>query len=226
MTSPGFSAVVSIYSSPLHYATVFGSSWGSERQALPALPIRNGGGNGGGACPTCDLSCDSTCHRTCTACTGRTYRIPCCGPGYGCSNGTCICSPPKTPCGNVCADLSSDPSNCDQCGNACPTGSTCQLGGCYPTPPVCGPCTNGFIECCSFASPDQRECSLTPCCQRFNGPCTGAGGPDKCITAGGTAQCCHSNWLYGWYPWITVCGEFTATGTATQVTKGCNGPCW
>ena len=190
--------------------------------------MRNGGGNGdGGFCtPVCG-GCDSSCLKSCTnPCSGRTFSRSCCPTGFSCDNGHCVCPPPKTICGGVCTDTSTDPNNCGWCGNQCAAGQTCQQGGCYPTPPVCGPCTNGFIECCSLASPDQRECGLTPCCQTFNGPCTGAGGPDRCVTAGGTTQCCHSNWLYGWFPSITVCGEMTPTGPLTHVTKGCDGPCW
>jgi hypothetical protein len=55
---------------------------------------------------------------------------------------------------------------------------------------------------------------------RCEGPCTGAGGSAKTITAFGVTQRCHSNWFYGWYPWIE---RNNSTGAVTQ---GCSGPCW
>lgn len=76
---------------------------------------------------------------------------------------------------------------------------------------------------------DYGDCCCTPvikcvqghtrCCTTTNGPCTGAGGPDKCITVGGLTQCCHSNWLYGWWPWVTICDDGTRN-------SGCSGPCY
>jgi len=229
MNTPGFNAEASLSLSLQPYSTLSSQALGSLHLALPAL--RNGGGNGGPppprcttTCGRCDANCGKVCTVKCTDGTTTSFSRSCCGTGFTCEGGACICS--GTVCGGACVDTSTDPSNCGQCGNACPTGATCQQGGCFPTPPVCGPCTNGFIECCSLVSPDQRECGLSTCCQTFTGPCTGAGGSDQCVRAGGTTQCCHSNWLWGWSPWITVCGEFTATGTAVQVTQGCNGPCW
>jgi hypothetical protein len=165
MATPGFSAAASIYVPSLYYVTVFGSSLGSPQLTLPALPIGNGGGNGGHCEP--DIGpCGSDCMRTITPCVGRPFKARCCGPGYQCQNGSCVCPAPNTDCGDVCADLSSNANNCGQCGNICPTGTTCQQGGCYPQPTECGACTpgpNSTQTCCTLVSPDERQCGISPC---------------------------------------------------------------
>lgn len=112
----------------------------------------------------------------------------------------------------------------------CPPASavTCQsqpypwCGQSAPTVLSC-PCPNGQV-CASRCNGDL--CSVDwycqnppPVCQTVNGSCTGANGSDQCVTAGGVTQCCHSNWLYGWQPWINVCN-----GSATS--QGCSGPCY
>lgn len=166
MSAPGLNAQASLYRSLQHYTTTtLMPAVGSGQFAMPALPIRNGGGNGG--CHVDCTSCDATCHRTCTnSCTGRPVTSFCCGPGYSCQNGTCVCPVPKTACGGVCVDTSSDPANCGSCGNACAPGQTCQQGGCYPTPLECGACSpapNSVQECCQQVSPDQIQCGIAPC---------------------------------------------------------------
>jgi len=270
MAAPGFSAQASLYNSIHYYATVLAHGVDFSNSAVPSLPIRNGGGNGG--CHVDCTPCDASCRKTCTnSCTGRSVTSSCCSSGFSCQNGTCVCPAPKTVCGSVCTNLASDPSNCGGCGHTCPAGSTCQQGTCFPTPPVCT-CSHGTQTCCSMVSPDQRQCGVRSCspgcdpalqpypwcgqsspnvvqcdcpagevcgpkcagglcsvdwycqpapptCKTTTGRCTGAGGADQCIIAGGVTQCCHSNWLYGWFPWITVCSDGT-------VTQGCNGPCW
>lgn len=237
MATPGFSAVYSIYSSLSYSDAVFGGSSGLAQSAdvLLALPrggVRNGGGNGGGngGCHVACTSCDANCRRTCTnSCTGRSITSSCCLSGFSCQSGKCICASPKTTCGGICTDTTTDPSNCGQCGVVCPPGGTCQQGECFPKPMHCGPCTpgpsGGTQTCCQQVSPDQNLCGVSSCqlppptCQTFNGMCTGAGGADQCVSAGGITQCCHSNWFYGWWPWIRICSD----GSFTQ---GCSGPCW
>ena len=277
MAIPGFTAVSSLHDLSAHYASLFGFDTGlALTRAVPTLPrqgIRNGGGNGGnGGCQITCTKCDTNCRRSCTnSCTGRTVTSSCCPLGFSCQSGTCVCPPPKSDCGGVCTDTSSDSSNCGTCGTQCGPGQTCQQGGCFPQPMECS-CSGTEQTCCQMVSPDQRECQIPrscspscaaasqpfpwcgqssptvvecdcpagqtcgprcsgglcsvdwfcqpapPTCQTFTGSCTGAGGSDQCVSAGGTTKCCHSNWFYGWQPWIRVCSDGT-------VTSGCNGPC-
>jgi hypothetical protein len=51
-----------------------------------------------------------------------------------------VCQPPTTLCGNVCANLNSDPRNCGGCGKACDAGQRCSAG-------TCG-CPAGTTLCC------------------------------------------------------------------------------
>jgi hypothetical protein len=270
-----FRAEFSLYASSVGYATT--TRVGSTGRSAPPYAtrgLRNGGGNGGG-CRTHCTPCDSNCERTCTnSCTGESNTIPCCGSGFACQAGKCVCPSPRTICGGLCTDTQSDPNHCGQCGTVCPSGTTCQQGDCYPKPMQCGACSpapNSVQTCCQQVSPDQNLCGITACapgcgtqpypwcgqssptviscpcptgqecrsrcqgelcsvdwfcqpplpvCETINGACTGAGGADQCITAGGVTQCCHSNWLYGWYPWIIVCSDGTVGG------QGCSGPCY
>src|SRR5690242_16945169 len=112
MSTPGFSAIHSLDLSAAHRAVVFGfdSAKGQAAPIMPARPLRgigNGGGDGGGngGCHIDCTPCDSTCRRTCTnSCTGRSVKSSCCGPGFTCQNGACVCPSPKTVCGGSCTD--------------------------------------------------------------------------------------------------------------------------
>lgn len=81
--------------------------------------------------------------RHCGAC-GRA-----CAPDQRCKNGSCLCPPGTTRCGDECVDLESDPVHCGACGNGCPGpssgsgrgGPTCVSGECRY---VCFP---GFADC-------------------------------------------------------------------------------
>lgn len=86
-------------------------------------------------------------------------------------------------------------------------------GECLASPPC-----SDEDDCCCDPSPYCVH-SHTRCCTTYSGACTGAGGSDQCITAAGVTQCCHSNWLYGWWPWVTTCDDGTRNA-------GCSGPCW
>lgn len=74
--------------------------------------------------------------------------LPCCD-GFACSNGTCksVCAAGEVLCpdGNRCSDLTSDPTNCGACGNACSTGpnanARCAAGACGFT------CAAGWADC-------------------------------------------------------------------------------
>ena len=230
MTMPGFSAAESIYDPHAYYTDIF-SFGDSARLATvqPTLPL--GGLNRGDRCSIDCTPCDVNCHHTCTnSCSGRSIHSSCCTGGSTCYDGRCICPSPRTKCGASCTDTTSDPNNCGQCSIVCPPGGSCQQGECFPKPMSCGPCTpdgqgSGTQTCCQQVSLDQNLCGVDTCqpppptCQTFNGFCTGANGPEKCISAAGRTQCCHSNLFYGWFPWIRTCSDGT-------VTQGCNGPCW
>src|SRR5882757_11024105 len=75
-----------------------------------------------------------------------------------------------------------------------------------------------FGDCCCDEVTIPGPCH-NQCCTTFSGQCTGAGGAEQCIVAGGTVLCCHSNWLYGWWPEVTVCNDGTSS-------VGCHGPCY
>jgi hypothetical protein len=94
-----------------------------------------------------------------------------CATGYACSNGTCqvSCGSGLATCGTdagadggapYCANLSSDPNNCNACGNICPSGSVCNNGTCGLT------CETGFTKClendagsiCSDITSDLANC--------------------------------------------------------------------
>jgi hypothetical protein len=73
----------------------------------------------------------------------------------------------------------------------------------------------------SFLTQPFSVTAVTPrTCFSTNGPCTGAGGSDQCKTLNGVTQCCHSNWLWGWFPWIRGCSD------GTIAAQGCGGPCY
>ena len=237
MSLPGFAAECSLFRTHQHYrmgaivavlgdagkvvpkqttdcVSGYGTPQGARLQPTlsPRLP-RNGGGNGG--CQIDCTACDRNCRKTCTnSCTGRSVTLSCCTLGFSCQNGRCVCPSPKTLCGSVCTDTSSDPNNCSQCGVQCRNGQTCQQGGCFPTPPVCGPCQNGFMTCCSFVSPDQRQCGVSACCASgevsCNGTCCATGqicctvdGNKRCVTPGSPRD--GFSWCGQSYPTVIEC---------------------
>jgi hypothetical protein len=81
-------------------------------------------------------------------------------------------------------------------------------------------CAERFLTQQLSVKPDPTS---TAVCFQTNGPCTGASigsAQDQCITIAGHTQCCHPNWLYGWYPWIKTCSDGTFQGSS------CSGPCY
>jgi hypothetical protein len=130
--------VASLYRSGTPYATVFNLGLSSPQLAVPALPI-SGGGGGGSKCPTLG-TCDANCVRTVTPCVGKPYPASCCGTGFSCAGGTCVCPAPNTACGTVCTNTQTDPNNCGTCGNNC-NGGTCVAGKCdCSSAPGLSPC--------------------------------------------------------------------------------------
>jgi hypothetical protein len=188
--------------------------------------------NGTCVCPSPKTACGGFCTDTSSDSNNCGQCGKMCPSGTTCQQGDCYPKPMN--CGactsgptstQTCCQLVSPDQN--QCGIApCPAGCGSQpfpwCGQSAPTVISC-PCPTGFEcgpkcqgELCSvdwFCQPPP------PTCQTTTGSCTGAGGADQCVTAGGTTKCCHSNWFYGWQPWVRVCSDGT-------VTSGCNGPCW
>jgi hypothetical protein len=122
---PGFYAAASVSRSPQHYATVSRPGATLSPALIAALPIGNGGGP---SCPTF-TPCDSNCMRTVHPCQGGSFSESCCGQGFRCESGTCVCPPPNTNCGTSCSNTQTDAGNCGSCGNNC-NGGTCVAGKC------------------------------------------------------------------------------------------------
>lgn len=62
--------------------------------------------------------------------TGSEVCDPACGENEVCADGVCRCAPGLIDCGSVCADASSDESNCGGCDETCNGGETCVSGQC------------------------------------------------------------------------------------------------
>jgi hypothetical protein len=184
MSMPGFSAEASLLPS-MGNMEVVALLYRSAPQSI--VPARTFGPPPPNCTTTCSPQCDSNCRRSCTTkCTpGGTVTSfePCCGDNFTCQNGSCVCLSPNQLCGSACTDISSDNFNCGQCGNECSADQTCQMGGCFPTPVVCGPCTNGSQTCCSFTAPDVRLCGVGTCCPSGQASCMVNGSPG-CVTPG------------------------------------------
>jgi hypothetical protein len=76
-----------------------------------------------------------------------------CGAGQDCVDGSCICPPGTTRCGNRCVDVKVDARNCGACGNRCPgpgggTPKKAENGSPTCFSGVCGyTCFPGFADC-------------------------------------------------------------------------------
>ena len=111
----------------------------------------------GGACFT-DGDCAGLFSNAFGVCVDATCEPGACEQGFsdcdgnkvanGCETfGPCIppgptCSPSETDCNGACTDLTTDPSNCGTCGQACPAGDACQNGACTPATE----CGNGSVD--------------------------------------------------------------------------------
>ena len=94
-----------------------------------ATPATNCNGSG-----TCPAATTQVC--TPTKCAGGACPAGCtdssqCLAGAACVSGHCQACGGLTVCGNACADLSSDPLNCNICGHNC-LGGSCSATGCQP----------------------------------------------------------------------------------------------
>jgi hypothetical protein len=151
-------------------ATLYGSSGGCAqsassmdacesacRQAMDELrqtgsdcSASTGEGGDGGASDAADGSRDATaptCATYGTSCSTK----PCCVGT--CTNGACLCPSGQSLCGNTCARLDSDLSNCGACGKVCnPHGEGFHCG---PVPGVNGSKCWAF----PFSSPSQITCN-------------------------------------------------------------------
>ncbi len=86
---------------------------------------------------TCQFSAPCASGGLCCAGNGC---FECCGngdcpSGKVCSDNACAtltCAAPLIPCGSRCADVTTDPENCNGCGSACGPGRTCAASSCTP----------------------------------------------------------------------------------------------
>jgi hypothetical protein len=195
MSIPGFSADASLGRSVQPYATA-GMSFTATMGVSLALglqyppPPPN--------CPTFG-PCDSKCMSTVKPCTGGAYQVSCCGTGFECKNGSCVCPAPNTACGRTCTNLQSDPNNCGGCGRTCVNGQKCSAGSCIC--PSGTALTNGV--CCAAALVGSGGI----CCPAGQVNCGGtcvdlSGDPQNCGSCGnscGGQTCCggactDTNW--------------------------------
>jgi hypothetical protein len=97
----------------------------------------------------CSDGCETderTDPKNCGAC-GNT-----CAAGQDCVDGTCICPPGSTRCGNRCVDLNVDVDNCGACGNGCQGASDDTANG----SPTCTGGRCGYVCYPGFADCDKR----------------------------------------------------------------------
>lgn len=96
---------------------------------------------------------------------------------FGCATVTPPCDVGTTKCDGLCIDLSSDVSNCGQCGAACEIGNACVAGNCV------GECAAG-LERCGSSCADLRSSPLH--CGDCGTPCASG---DVCLDGTCTAVC-------------------------------------
>ncbi len=180
-------------------------------------------------CGALNLVCPSG--QTCVAgaCSGDVAPCTAGHEGAYCNGGTSeVCC-----AGGGCTTLLSDPLNCGECGNACPSGLSCISGHCEAT--TCQGATNGVAcgtnaqnECCSSACVDVQ--TDTTSCGSCGVHCSGAetcqGGLCGFNTCTSTVQGdpCHLSTT----PWYTgsCCGTACVdTSTDSANCGGCNLPC-
>jgi hypothetical protein len=131
----------------------------------------------GGKCVECEKSTDCPFYES--------------GKGQICVNNTCVCQNNEILCSKGCTTLSSDSSNCGQCGNACPNGETCNNGtcGCNPSTGeimcngICTLTNNNSEHCgqCGNACPSYQTCDGNTClCPSGEVDCPNSVNTNKC----------------------------------------------
>ncbi len=113
----------------------------------------------------CESSLDSP--GTCGSCKNA------CPAGQTCHNETCVDAPsapeagadggcpfPRTDCGGLCRDLTSDPLACGSCGNNCGD-APCEQGQCQVASPPPPQCDAGTVNVCHVATGNQTVCADT-----------------------------------------------------------------
>ncbi|MHB8419212.1 MAG: hypothetical protein ACYDCL_14140 [Myxococcales bacterium] len=115
-----------------------------------------------------------------------------CPPGELCAAGHCTpsCLPTETLCGGLCTNTNTDPLNCGNCNNPCPSGQSCNGAGlCVET------CAAGFTPCggssggvdggppyCADIASDNANCGACgTTCGGGTSCCPGPGGAGSCV---------------------------------------------
>jgi len=156
-----------------------------------------------GNCGNCGNACPIPENGSAT-CSGGTCGIIC-DPGYIPDGNTCrvACDPGYTDCDGVCVDLSSDPNDCGNCGNVCPTpdnGSATCSGG------ICGvDCDSGYSECGDECVDTQSDLSNCGDCGIICYP------PNNAI-----ATCIGGSCGYNCDPGYTECGSMICVDTQSD----------
>lgn len=204
---------------------------GATETRSPLLPPPPGGGTGGGPqpctplCLACvaDPASATGCSKPCRTNTcSFTTRVDC--PASACPPPACAAG--LTRCGTDCVDLGWDASNCGACGHACPAGGTCELGQCYPQPPVCGACVGGSQSCCQDTSSDQRSCwsqacTPPPCASGAVCAPSGDGSVCSCPTGQGCGPVCTRICAIDWTLCLLTGGFTFGLGCLPQCHNSC-----
>jgi hypothetical protein len=105
--------------------------------------------------------------------------LSCCFGPPKCQDGICSTGAP------YCANLQTDNRNCGQCGKVCPSGTTCQSGGCR--------CPSGLTLCGGLCVDLQTNTNHCGSCGRYCGRCGRYAPRNKCV-AGVCEECTDGSW--------------------------------